>query len=177
MDRSPNIVLVGFMGTGKTSVGKAVANHLSFRFLDMDDIIVAQTGKPIPRIFEEDGEQHFRNMEYGIAKKLSTQTGIVIATGGGVVLNSDNIRNFSKTGIVICLSATPETIIERVQHDTNRPLLNVGDKMSKITEMLKSRKHLYDAIPHQLDTTNLSENEVLEKIVALYNDFRNADIS
>jgi shikimate kinase len=163
-----NIVLVGFMGTGKTRVGKDVAERLGLEFIDMDDCIVERAGKPIPDIFADDGEAHFRAIERQVVVDLAGESGWVIATGGGVVLNPDNIRDFSSGGLVICLSATPEVILARVEHDTNRPLLYADDKMAKIQALLGSRQALYDAIPNQIDTSTLTADEVVDRIIALY---------
>ncbi|MBT3191684.1 MAG: shikimate kinase [Verrucomicrobia bacterium] len=163
-----NIVLFGFMGTGKTRIGKEAAARLGLVFVDMDDVIVERAGKPIPEIFADDGEAHFRSIERQAVIDLSAQPGCVIATGGGVVLNSDNIRDFSQDGLVVCLSATPEVILARVEHDTNRPLLNADDKMEKICSLLDSRQVLYDAIPNQIDTSELTATEVVDRIVSLY---------
>jgi len=168
MKKHPNIVLVGFMGTGKTCVGKAIADRLKMTFVDMDDIIEEREGKPIPRIFAEDGERHFRSLERKLVTELSSETGRVIATGGGIVLNPDNTRDFARTGLVACLSATPEAILDRVAQDTNRPLLAVNDKMKKIVDLLELRRSFYEAIPHQINTTALSIQEVADKIIFLY---------
>jgi shikimate kinase len=163
-----NIVLVGFMGTGKTRIGRAVAERLGLEFVDMDDLIVDRAGKPIPEIFADDGEPHFRTIERQVVIDLSRESGRVIATGGGVVTNPDNIRDYDRDGLVICLSATPEVILSRVEHDTNRPLLYTDDKMGKIRSLLGSRQALYDAIPHQIDTSKLTPAAVVERIIELY---------
>jgi len=160
-------VLVGFMGTGKTCVGKMLAGKLGMTFLDMDDIIVERAEKSIPRIFAEDGEPHFRTVERDLVRELSAESDLVIATGGGVVLDPDNISDFNRSGLTVCLSATPECILDRVEHDTNRPLL-AGSKMEKITEILSTRQPLYDAIPNQIDTTALTTEQVADKILTLY---------
>ncbi|MDD4869977.1 MAG: shikimate kinase [Kiritimatiellae bacterium] len=163
-----NIVLVGFMGTGKTSVGKLLASELKMTFLDMDDVIKERAGKPISRIFAEDGETYFRSLERTLVKDLSCKKGLVIATGGGIVLNPDNISDFTKTGLVVCLLATSETILKRVSGDTNRPLLSGDDKMKKILNLMESRRHLYEAIPHKIDTTNLSLDNVVNQVIKLF---------
>ena len=168
MSNYTNIVLVGFMGTGKTRIGQDVAKRLGLEFIDMDDCIVERAGKPIPEIFADDGEPHFRAIERQVVVDLAGESGWVIATGGGVVLNPDNIRDYSSGGLVICLSATPEVILERVEHDTNRPLLYTDDKMAKIQALLGSRQALYDAIPNQIDTSALTADEVADRIIALY---------
>ena len=162
-----NIVLAGFMGTGKTGVGRKLADRLGRTFLDMDDVIVERQGKPIPRIFAEDGEPFFRALERDLVRELSARQGLVIGTGGGIVLNPENVADFSRTGLVVCLSATPQTILKRVEGDTNRPLLSGGDPMKKILDLLAKRQALYDAIPHQIDTSNLSLDEVVARIAAL----------
>ena len=168
MSPDRNIVLMGFMGTGKTRVGKELAARLAMSFVDMDDIIVEKEGKSIPRIFAEDGEPHFRAVERTVVKELASQTGLVVATGGGVVLNPDNLRDFSHQGLVVCLAATPAEILERVKHDANRPLLAQGDKMQKIRGLLDTRRELYASIPHQVDTNDKTPDDVVTEILAMY---------
>lgn len=163
-----NIVLMGFMGTGKSSVGKRLASKLGMKFLDMDTVIEERAGKPIPRIFTEDGEPRFRAMERELAQELAGQHGLVIACGGGVVLNPGNVRDYSRTGLVVCLTATPEVIFERTSRARNRPLLEEQDRMKRILELLEKRKGLYAAIPNQVDTTTLTTHEVAEKILDLF---------
>ncbi len=163
----PNIALVGFMGTGKTAVGKCLAERLAMRFVDMDDVIVERQGKPIARIFDEDGEPAFRAMERALVQELAEQQGLVIGAGGGVVLNPDNIRDFGRTGHVVCLSLDPETILERLANDRSRPLLEGEDKARKIRETLAARKPLYDAVPLQVDRNGLDIGQTVERILAL----------
>jgi len=164
-----NIVLIGFMGTGKTSVGHALASQLSLTFVDMDAIIEEREARPITEIFATDGEPYFRSVERALVQELAEQEGLVVGTGGGVVLNPDNISDFSASGLVVCLQATPETILDRVMHDTTRPLLAGDDKMQKILGILEKRQALYEAIHHQLDTNGKTVEEVVEEICALYN--------
>jgi shikimate kinase len=168
MNNSRNLILVGFMGTGKTHIGHELAKRLELTFMDMDDAIVERAGKPIPEIFADDGEAQFRSLERQLVIDIAGQTGLVVATGGGVVLNPANVQDFSKSGLVICLSATPEVILSRVEHDTNRPLLNAGDKMEKIQTLLASRQALYEAIPNQIDTSELNAEAVVDRILSLY---------
>jgi shikimate kinase len=169
MDTRRNIVLVGFMGTGKTCVGNALAERLGLSFIDMDDVIVEREGRPITDIFATDGETYFRSVERTVARDLSAQSGHVIATGGGIVLNPANIRDFERTGLVVCLQATPDAILERVRHDTSRPLLHGGEKLQKILSILETRKPLYDAIAHQVETSTLNIGQVVDRIAELYN--------
>jgi len=168
MQTKPNIILMGFMGTGKTCVGKALAERLGMDFVDMDAIIEERAGKPITRIFAEEGEPHFRVLERSLVQELAAQSGRVIGAGGGVVLNPDNVRDYEETGLVVCLAATPGEILRRVEQDTTRPLLAGGNKLEKIVSILDARKHLYDAIPHSVDTTGLTVEEIVERILAMY---------
>lgn len=161
----PNIVLVGFMGTGKTTVGKALAQRLNMAFLDMDDRIVEQQGKPITRIFAEDGEAAFRAMERALVQELSASRGFVIGAGGGLVLNPENIRDFERTGYVVCLSLDPDVILQRLAHDATRPLLTGDDKGRKLRETLATRQPLYDAIKRQVDRTGLDVDQTIERIL------------
>ncbi len=168
MHTVPNIVLIGFMGTGKTTVGRLLSTRLSMTFTDMDDVIVQRAGKSIPEIFAQDGEPAFRAMERQVAIDLSALRGLVIATGGGVVLNPDNVRDLGASGLMVALTASADVILERLRHDAGRPLLNNGDKAERIRTLLASRYALYHAIPNRLDTDTLSCETVAEKITALY---------
>jgi shikimate kinase len=168
MTTKPNIVLVGFMGTGKSAVGKRLASRLGMAFTDMDAIIVEREGRPVTRIFAEDGEPYFRACERALTVELSEAAGRVIATGGGIVIDPDNVRDFNRTGFVVCLTATPETILQRVQHDTHRPLLADGDKLRKITDLLDKRRPLYEAIPCRVDTSSLPITAVVNEVIHRY---------
>ncbi len=156
------------MGTGKTTIGRALAGRLQRDFVDMDLVLESLAGKPIPRIFAEDGEPVFRRMERDLVVELARRSDLVIAAGGGVVINPENIRSFSATGQVICLKAAPDEILRRVSGSSQRPLLEEGDKAERIRSLLKQRQPLYDAIAVQVDTTGKTTDEVvacaLEKI-------------
>ncbi|MFH1968950.1 MAG: shikimate kinase [Verrucomicrobiota bacterium] len=170
MSDTSNIVLIGFMGAGKTTVGKALAARLQRDFVDMDVELEARAGKPIPRVFAEDGEPVFRRMERDLAVELSHRSNLVIAAGGGIVLNPDNIRDFSATGRVICLKAAPDEILRRVSDSNHRPLLEQGDKGERIRNLLQQRQHFYDAIAIQVDTTGKAPNEVIANVLAQFPD-------
>jgi shikimate kinase len=175
MKHYSNIVLVGFMGTGKTSVGKALAKRLRMVFVDMDNVIEQRVGMTVTQIFEEKGEREFRALERQLVHELSAKSGLVVATGGGIVLNPDNISDFSRNGLVVCLSARPETILARLSADSSRPLLTDCDKKNRIVTLLDSRKKLYNAVPHQVDTTDSTIAEIADKVVALFNTASNMD--
>jgi shikimate kinase len=163
-----NIVLMGFMGTGKTTVGKRLADRLGLTFVDMDKVIEQRARKPIPRIFAEDGEPAFRVMERNLAHELSRTADQVIACGGGVVLNPDNVTDYGATGLVVCLNATPDIIFKRTAKDRNRPLLEEQDRMRRILELLEKRRALYAAIPCQVDTSDRPIEAIVNDILAAY---------
>lgn len=163
-----NIVLVGFMGTGKSATGRVLARRLGREFIDMDSVIEGREGRSIPEIFAGKGEPHFRQLERDFVLELAGRSGLVIAPGGGIVLNPDNIRDFSRTGLVVCLKASPETILKRVGHDTSRPLLQGGDKLQKIRDLLGRRQALYDAIPAAVDTDGQTPEDTADAVMQLF---------
>ena len=165
--RVRNIVLVGFMGTGKTTVGQLLAQQTHLPLVDMDALIEERAGKPITAIFAQDGEPHFRLLEREITQELSALEGQIISTGGGIVLNPDNLSDYQKNGLVICLLASADEILTRVKHDDTRPLLE-GDKQDNIRKLLEGRRPLYEAIPHKIDTDGLTPEQISEKIISLY---------
>ncbi len=165
--KNKNIILVGFMGTGKTVTGRVLAEQTGLELVDMDSIIEERAGRAISDIFATDGEPAFRAMERALVQELSKRDGLIISTGGGIVLNPDNIADFEKTGLVVCLKATPETVFQRLEKDASRPLL-AGDKKAQIASILETRKPLYDAIAHGIDTDGLTAEETAKPILALY---------
>ena len=162
-----NIILVGFMGTGKTVTGRVLAKETGLELVDMDSIIEERTGRAISEIFATDGEATFRTMERELVQELSQRDGLIISTGGGIVLNPKNISDFEKTGLLVCLKASPERIFQRVEKDTTRPLLK-GDKKTKIATLLETRQSLYNAIEHGIDTDGLTAEETAKRILDLY---------
>ena len=162
-----NIVLVGFMGTGKTTIGRLLADKLSMPFIDMDREIEQQTHKSIPEIFADEGEAYFRSLERDLVKKLAAQEGQIISTGGGIVLQPENISDFEKTGLVCCLHAQPECLLQRLEKDTSRPLLS-GDKAEQIKALLAQRHDLYHAIKWGIHTDDKCPEEIAEEIYTTY---------
>ena len=155
------------MGTGKTVIGKALAQKLGMEFVDMDDLIEQSEGITISGIFETKGEPYFRRVESKIAEDVSGRSGLVVATGGGVVLNYENVRVLESTGTGVCLSSSPEVIYDRVKNQTHRPLLAVNDPFKRIREMLEYRKPFYNRVTHQIDTDKLTVEQAVERIVGI----------
>lgn len=158
-----NIVLIGFMGTGKSTVGQHLAERLDLEFVDSDEVIEERASREISSIFAEYGEEYFRDLEAEVIRNLSQQQDLVIATGGGVVLRQENIEQLQKKGIIILLTAEPEVILNRVK-DSNRPLLEVPEPLKKIKEMLAARREYYDITEYKIDTSRLSVEEVVDEI-------------
>jgi shikimate kinase len=158
------------MGTGKTSTGRIVAERLGREFIDMDTVIEAREKRGIPEIFATDGEAYFRKLERALVRELSARDNLVIAPGGGIVLNPDNIRDLQRTGLVICLKASPDQILARVGHETHRPLLHTDDKLQRIRDLLGKRMPLYDAIPHRLETDGQTPAEVAERVLDVFSE-------
>ena len=138
-----NIALVGFMGTGKTSVGHLLARTLRFRLVDTDDLIERRTGKRISDIFAEEGEARFREHERGVVEELSRCRRTIISAGGGLVTDPANIASLKAHALVVCLWASAEVIWRRVRHQSHRPLLNTPDPMVTIRQMLSDRERFY----------------------------------
>lgn len=162
-----NIVIFGFMGTGKTTVGRLVADKLSRRFVDMDVVIEERAGQKISAIFAQHGEPYFRSLERSIVQELALEKDLVIATGGGVILNKANVDDLQRNGVLFCLMAAPETILRRVQHDNARPLL-AGDKANRVLSLLAERRSLYESLPCVIQTDNLTPEGVSEIVVQLF---------
>ncbi|HRQ36356.1 MAG TPA: shikimate kinase [Chloroflexota bacterium] len=158
-----NIILTGFMGTGKTTVGRLLAAQLGFAFVDTDELIVARDGRAIPTIFAEEGEPYFRELETAVALELAAQSELVIATGGRLMLDPVNAEALQRNGRVFCLTATPDEILARVEEDGRRPLLHVPDPAVRIRELLAERAAGYGRYP-QIETTGKSADEVVEEI-------------
>jgi shikimate kinase len=168
MNAKPNLVLVGFMGTGKTVAGRIAAARLGLDLVDMDEVIEARAGRRIPDIFAESGEAHFRRLERALAQELGGRSGLAVTAGGGVVLNPDNVLDLGRSGIVVCLRASPDVILARVAGETHRPLLENGEKRQRILDLLETRKPLYDAIPLQVDTSALTPEEAAARVIEIY---------
>jgi len=162
-----NIALIGFMGTGKTAVGKALAEKLGRKFVELDSLIEQKAGKSIPDIFQQDGEIAFRELEMRVAEEVANKKKAVIACGGGIVLNKINIDRLRQQSRVVYLTASPEAILKRVSSEEGqRPLLEVDNPTLAIREMLSFRKPFYErAADITIDTSKLDINSVAEQII------------
>jgi len=169
--KKSNIVLIGFMGTGKTAVGKRLANILNKEFYDSDQEVEAVTGMSISQLFAKYGEIRFRSEENLAIQRLAQRDNCVIATGGGVVLNNENMNLLRQKGVIICLSAKPEIIYERVKRRNNRPLLKKGDLLKSIIDLMKEREDLYKGADFFLDTSDMDFNEIISRIIAFLSQY------
>lgn len=161
-----NIILTGFMGTGKTTVGRRLAKRLQRPFVDTDALIVERDGRSIATIFAEDGEACFRDWERRMAVELAQQQKLVIATGGRLMLDDANAAILSASGQVFCLTAVPQTILARVKHNSKRPLLNVPDPAAQIETLLQERKAGYGRFP-QISTDDKRIKQIVAEILNL----------
>lgn len=164
MDRK-SVVLVGFMGTGKSTVGSVLSKRLGFELIDIDVLIEKKAGKSITDIFNHDGEKHFRDIEEEVIREIAGMGKAVIITGGGAVLRKNNIENLRKCGKIVCLTATSSEIYRRVKAETHRPLLQVDDPVKKIEELLSAREKFYAEADIFIDTTNLTTEAVAEEVI------------
>ena len=162
-----NIIITGFMGTGKSVVAKELARKLKMEFTDMDRIIEERRGMSVTDIFAGQGEKYFREQENKLVKELSKKENTVIATGGGTLLSSDNARMLGQRGQIICLYADSQTIYNRVNKKNNRPLLKRENVLSEINRLLEERKEAYNNFTIKIETTNLNVQEVADKIITL----------
>ncbi|MGE5197421.1 MAG: shikimate kinase [Deltaproteobacteria bacterium] len=162
-----NIFLVGFMATGKTAVGREIARKKKWQFLDLDELIELKERRSISSIFAKEGEAYFRRIEKQALKEVAREDKFVIACGGGIVMDSDNITIMKDNGIMICLTATAEVILKRSSGFTHRPLLNVADPKGRVDLLLKLRAPYYAQAHKTIDTSKLSIKEVAGRILKL----------
>jgi len=160
-----NLALAGFMGTGKSSVGQLVAAQLRFDFVDTDDLVEQRAGKSIPRLFAEDGENTFRELERSVVEDLKTRTRTVIATGGGLVIDPANLASLKTHALVICLWASPESIWTRVRHQTHRPLLQSPDPEGTIRKLLAERSPAYRQADALVGTDLRPVRDVVQHVI------------
>jgi len=162
------LILIGFMGTGKSTVAARLSDRLNLPVVDVDAYIVEKAAQTIPELFEQKGEAYFRQLETeALQHILEADTPVIVATGGGAVLKEENKALMTKYGQVFALTATPEDIIDRVKHDANRPLLQ-GEVEKRVYDLVEKRKASYLFAHHTVDTSKLSLDEVVNEICKLW---------
>ena len=167
LNSKTNIFLVGLMGSGKTTIGRALAKRLGKRFVDADHEIEARTGASIPLIFEIEGEASFREREADVIRDLTAEEGIVLATGGGAILNADSRAFLKSRGTVVYLSASTASIMQRTSHDKNRPLLQTADPKARIEELSRQRSPLYQEVADIIiETGRPNVQSVVQNVLA-----------
>ena len=161
-----NVILTGFMATGKSAVGRRLAQALGYRFLDTDREIEKKTALSIPRIFARHGEGYFRELERELVRELAGVRKTVIATGGGMIVPEDNYEALRRLGPIICLESRPEIILQRAAAQGNRPLLEAPRPLERIRKLLAQRRPAYARADFVLDTSDKSIEDVLQSIMA-----------
>ena len=164
----PNLYFVGFMGTGKTTVGRAVAQRMGFQLIDSDVAIEQQAGKSIQEIFLSEGEPAFRTMERAFVENGHPATNCVVACGGGLVVQPGMVELLKSKGVVICLFASLETILSRTQGSRHRPLLNVEDQMERIRTLYTQREPIYKKSGTMVLTDGRQLNDIADHVIRIY---------
>lgn len=163
-----NIYLIGFMGVGKSTIGRLLSKETKGTLIEMDETIEEEQGITISEIFARHGEKHFRDLESELVEHIAGKEENIVSCGGGAVLRPQNVTCMKKSGTIVFLSATPETIYNRVRHSTNRPLLNGNMNVEYIAELMEKRRSLYESaadvtIPTDGKTTEEVVREILSK--------------
>ena len=153
------------MGTGKTAVGQALARTLHYNFIDSDREIEAREARSVQKIFETDGEPHFRKLEKETIARLSQTPKTVLSIGGGAILDPETFESLTKLGAMVLLTASVDEITKRLGHRNERPLLRGGDRKKKIQKLLKDRAGVYSRVKNQVDTTGLAIDQVVQEIL------------
>ena len=161
-----NIVLIGFMGVGKTSLGKLLASKLGRCFIDLDEKIERDTGLTISEIFARHGENYFRALEKNAVKEICARRNVVIATGGGTVKDAENLQLLKNSGVIICLTTEPEEIFRRTERQGERPVLDASqeNRLETIKKLLAERQEFYSQADYQIDTTDWSPLQIVNDI-------------
>lgn len=161
-----NVILIGFMGVGKTSLGKLLASKLGRGFVDLDEKIEHDAGLTIPEIFEKHGEKYFRELEKAAVQEVSTRRNIVIATGGGTVKDAENLQLLKNCGVLVCLTTDPEEILRRTARQGERPVLDGGgnERLETIKKLLAEREQFYSQADFNIDTTDWSPLQIVNRI-------------
>lgn len=167
-----NLALIGFMGAGKSSVGRLAAAHLRYEFIDTDDLIEKRAGKSIAEIFSHEGEIAFRETEQQLVAEMNGWRRKVISTGGGLAANEANLASLKQHALVVCLWASPEEIWERVRNQTHRPLLQGPDPLGRIRALLEQRTPFYRQADVLVNTGMRSAREVAQQVLHQFHSAR-----
>ncbi|HHU74046.1 MAG TPA: shikimate kinase [Clostridiales bacterium] len=169
-NKNQNIILIGFMGSGKTTIGSLLAKRLHYQFQDTDEMIESSVGNTIRQIFDFQGEEYFRDLETNVLIALKNQMqDTVLSTGGGLILRETNRKLLNELGFIIYLKASKETLVQRLLGDTTRPLLRGEELEDKVSRLLDSRASIYEETAHEIiDTDELSREEIVDLIVKAY---------
>lgn len=166
-----NIFLIGFMGTGKSTIARTLQRELGFPLVEMDERIVQEQGMSINDIFAQYGEAHFREIESQLVVDLGKQEPSIVSCGGGVVVRPENTQNMKKSGRIVLLKASPETIFERVKNSTDRPILNGHMNVEYIAELMEKRRALYEeAADITIQTDGKTREQICEEIIGKLRD-------
>ena len=161
-----NIAFIGFMGSGKSTISKEVANKLNTTLIDVDDYIVEKNQMKITDMFDKYGEDYFRDKETEAIRDISKESGIIISCGGGSVLRDENVKLLKENGTIVLLKATPETIYERVKDSTSRPILNGNMNVEFIAGLMEKRRERYESVTDvEIITDNKSVDEIIDEIM------------
>ena len=171
-----NLILTGFSGAGKSEVGRLIAHAAGRDFIDTDEEIVRAAGKPVADIFAQDGETHFRHLERQAVARACADSNVVISTGGGAIVDPDNYRTMAASGVIVCLDATPETILSRLESaarggdpEAIRPLLAGPEPLNRITELKARRQRYYDQAHRTIHTDGLTTEQVAQRALDAFN--------
>jgi shikimate kinase len=160
------VVLIGMMGAGKTEVGTLLSEELGYEYLDTDEVVAKRAGKSIPKIFAEDGEKVFRDLESQAIHELEGRRSLVVATGGGAPVDPTNARTLRALGSVVYLKASAIELYQRIKNDKGRPLLQVENPKAEMAKLLASREPVYKEVSDfTMDTEELSVDEVVAKLI------------
>lgn len=166
-----NISLIGMMGSGKTTIGELLAKETGYIFIDTDSEIIKNENRTINKIFEENGEEYFRDIESKTLSNILKKDNQVISTGGGIIKNLENIELLKGKSIVFYLEATEEELFKRVKNNKDRPLLNVENIQDKITKLLKEREESYKKSHYTISTTNKTPKAIIKEITGKINEY------
>ena len=163
-----NIFLIGFMGSGKSTIARLLAKETGKELIEMDETIEAEAGCSINQIFEDHGEGYFRDLESELVARIADKGATVVSCGGGAVLRAENVETMKKNGTIVYLSATPETIYKRVRNSTHRPLLNGNMNVEYITQLMEKRLPIYEhAADVVVDVNDKEKREIVKKIIEI----------